>query len=542
LLKQIWTLLIGGMLLGASGVLAESIPDVAETAATSNATVRLNESIPDVAETAATSNETVRLDESIPDMAEAAASSNETARLAEAIKVNDTNAVAVAIAANQTNLIAAAVAVNETNLVKAVQADEEAGGWESIFSKENRSSIRVNFYLKNGLYYEFLKDDPSNRTLLQTVFSEKRRITGKVGVKLQQDAGQFHSTGSLPKLDNETALRRFRLNTYGRTYFVRPITYGVEYGVDDGDYFFNDGYLWFHEIPYIKSLKVGVFKAPVSLEYLQSSSSIPMMERAAPVAAFAPGERVGIQLGGAVLNEQATVFGGAFGATTDDENGDDSNSYSRYIARATWLPVWHPDREHFIHVGASINYLFSQGDGVRYRARPESYLAPHLVDTGSLDGDSATSYGIESAWVNGPLSFQGEYFYAAADNTYQENNISIEETVGFYGGYVLASFFITGESRPYNRSSGTFGRLIPKHNFSFKDRHIGALEWTARASYLDLTDGAVAGGEMAVFSTGLNCYLTARNRLMLMASAADVNKPGSDGELYFIQTRLQLEF
>jgi len=34
-------------------------------------------------------------------------------------------------------------------------------------------------------------------------------------------------------------------------------------------------------------------------------------------------------------------------------------------------------------------------------------------------------------------------------------------SVRFGGGYVSASYFLTGESRPYDRSAGLFGRLKP---------------------------------------------------------------------------------
>ena len=101
---------------------------------------------------------------------------------------------------------------------------------------------------------------------------------------------------------------------------------------------------------------------------------------------------------------------------------------------------------------------------------------------------------------------------------------------------------LTGESRPYNTDNGTFGAIDPRADFSFKYRHWGAFEWVGRGSYIDLTDGDIEGGEMAVLSTGLNWYLTRRNRLMFNVGLADVNNTvDADGELFYAQTRLQIE-
>ncbi len=36
-----------------------------------------------------------------------------------------------------------------------------------------------------------------------------------------------------------------------------------------------------------------------------------------------------------------------------------------------------------------------------------------------------------------------------------------EETVNYHGGYVTASFFLTGDHMPWNRNSGTLDRIKP---------------------------------------------------------------------------------
>ena len=61
----------------------------------------------------------------------------------------------------------------------------------------------------------------------------------------------------------------------------------------------------------------------------------------------------------------------------------------------------------------------------------------------------------------------------------------------------------------------------------------GAFELAARASYVDLNDRDIIGGEQANLSLGLNWYPNSSWRLMLnLIKVLDVKRPGSiyDGE------------
>ena len=199
------------------------------------------------------------------------------------------------------------------------------------------------------------------------------------------------------------------------------------------------------------------------------------------------------------------------------------------------MPLFNEEDRNLVHLGVSLNHQFAQADKTRFRSRPESYLSDHLVDTGAHDGESVTIYGVESACVKGSTSFQGESFFATAEDDSGNSH-------SFWGAYLLGSVLLTGEKRPYSKTSGTFGGIVTDQNFSFKNRHLGALELTARMSYIDLNDENIEGGQMTVLSTGLNCYLTSQNRIMLIMGMADVNDAPSEGELYFIQSRFQIEF
>lgn len=425
--------------------------------------------------------------------------------------------------------------IESTNLVEAVSKDEDAG-WESVFQETNQIPFHINLYMHDGLYYELIESGDIEEGLYTSIFSDQRRLTGRLGLKLHVDGAAFGEDGAMPDVDGGVTVRSFDVSTYGRAFFMTPLTYGLEFGISDGSFFFQNGYLWFHQVPYVQSFKFGFFKAPMSMESLQSSSGLMMMERAAPVDAFSPSYKFGVQLGGAAKDRRKTLFGGWFADGAETASGDASQSSTRLIGRTTWLARDASTADsRLVHFGASGSFMFSTDDGVRYRSRPESILAPYLVDTGNLGGDSAVGYGLEAALVEGPLAIQAEGLGSFADDQANDDH-------HFWGGYISASWFLTGESRPYNRELGIFSTIKPNQKFSFKNHSWGALEMAGRFSYTDLTDGTVLGGEMAIYSAGLNWYLTHRHRIMFDGGYADVKRSSADGGLYFIQSRLQLEF
>ncbi len=87
----------------------------------------------------------------------------------------------------------------------------------------------------------------------------------------------------------------------------------------------------------------------------------------------------------------------------------------------------------------------------------------------------------------------------------------------FMGSYVQVGWFITGESKPYRKNSGTFDRLTPRKKYSkgnpFKKKNGGAWEVVGRLSRVDLTDGEVEGGELFDFTAALSWYLNATTRV-----------------------------
>ena len=89
--------------------------------------------------------------------------------------------------------------------------------------------------------------------------------------------------------------------------------------------------------------------------------------------------------------------------------------------------------------------------------------------------------------------------------------------VSFSGYYVQASYFLTGEHRPYSRSNGAFGRINPIRPVKKSDGGInwgGALELKARYSSVDLNNGSITGGKMENGAIGLNWYLVPNAKVL----------------------------
>lgn len=349
------------------------------------------------------------------------------------------------------------------------------------------------------------------------------RFSFGIGGRLMADVAFYNEDRN--QLSNGTELRRAELELGGVIDYDWAYEFEIDFG--DGNVDVNDAYVTYQGFGPLL-FKVGQFKEPFSMDELTSSKYATFMESALPNA-FAPGRHLGIGVANAW--EDATVAAGLFGEAFDDaaENTDD-NADNRgdeswgLTGRLTWAPI-HAKRQVF-HLGASSSYR-QLGDDVkdhrpRFRARPESHLTNDLryVDTGRIDKvEDYMLYGMETAGVYGPFSFQGEYIRADLSRTDGSPDLL------FDGWYVQSSWFWTGESQNYSVTKGTFGKIKPLNKY-------GAFETAVRLSRIELTDGPVRGGEEESVTLAINWYLNPY--LRLMANYSWINNDAdadADGEV-----------
>ncbi len=118
------------------------------------------------------------------------------------------------------------------------------------------------------------------------------------------------------------------------------------------------------------------------------------------------------------------------------------------------------------------------------------------------------------------------------------------ESLFFHGWYADAGWFLTGESRPYERAKARFGKVKPLSPVDKGGK--GAWEIALRMSRVDLTDNDVIGGEETNLTVGLNWYVSSTMRVMAnYVNVLEMDRPGSafDGNtMSLFQLRFQIEF
>ena len=370
---------------------------------------------------------------------------------------------------------------------------------------------------------------------------EEDRLTMKIGGSVAFDGSAFITGPQFHGFDDGIQLRRFRAYAQGDCLLVLPVSYEFEIGYVPNTYYIQNSYVAFRDIGLIGELKFGQYQAPMGLDVVTSGRDISEMEPAAVLQALAPGVNAGVQMGRPLFEQRATWKFGFFTAGGGGQDfGEASKSYGRAITRLTGLPLYAPDPGHpgsatLLHLGLSANILYSTDDSIRYRSRPENHLGPYVVDTGSIKANGSLVAGAEAAWVSGPFSIQAEYLQSWVND---KNG----QSPSFGGAYASASWFLTGETRPYDRQNGCFTRVVPQHNFNWGRGGWGAWELAARCSCLDLDSANVHGGRLSEFMVGPTWYLHSHLKWRFEYGLADVTHHQPEGIINIFQTRMEVDF
>jgi phosphate-selective porin OprO/OprP len=414
--------------------------------------------------------------------------------------------------------------------------------WE--FSWKGWGGLHLKFWEKTSVVDPLptLFHLPRNTPGLPTLSLEELKLSARIGARLEFDGAAFLTTGNLTGFDDGVELRRARIKMRGDATLLVPFQYEFDLGYVPTQFNLTKAYLIFPNLRYVGNLKVGQFQPPMGLALTTSSWNISFMEPAAPLTAIAPGTQAGFQIGRPVLDRRATWALGAFGpGAGGNEYGSVTQGFGNVVGRATWLAAGRPDaadpsRNRFLHVGLSANVQFASPGTIRYQSRPESYVAPYVIDTGDIASSSASTIGAEIAWVNGPFSAQGELLHSWVSGI----DVGSLDFGGFYG---YAAWVLTGESRPYDSDAGAFGHIVPRRDFSFHRGHgWGAIEVAVRYSDTDLTSGPVRGGRLRLLMSSLNWYLQPHLTCMFEYGTGKVTDAPSEGRIRIFQARIGVDF
>ncbi len=205
------------------------------------------------------------------------------------------------------------------------------------------------------------------------------------------------------------------------------------------------------------------------------------------------------------------------------------------------------DEDTDLHLGFSASSAFriqrtATGQTLTVQDRPELRIDENrLVSTGALNASSAYTYGPEVGFRWRNLLVQGEYGRIGVNRANSPNPTSgVQPALEFDGGYVEASWVMTGEPRLYETSEGAFGSPKVAREFSLKDGGYGAFELVGRFSHLNLNDkvtrgiaqsvtGGVFGGEQNIYAVGLNWYPNNFLRFMLDYDIVNVDRLSTAG-------------
>jgi phosphate-selective porin OprO/OprP len=307
-------------------------------------------------------------------------------------------------------------------------------------------------------------------------------------------------------------------------------------------------------------VRVGNFRQPNGLEEVTTSRNLMFMERSLGTEPFVVGRRMGLEVTGwyPSFRWSASVFG----ADVDDfvKEGNEQISFA---ARVNWAPI--ATEESTLLVGASGTYQKPSfkgpnteddgdweytGSSVKFNTRPESNVSDSkFLYAKYKNVDIFNTFGGELAYVNKRFMLQGEYMMANVSR-YEDDNLEyiqdgFNSKIAHGGGYAMASFFLTDDTRKYDHKDAEFARVTP-------NAKSGAWEVAVRYSTADLNDedaGEMSGSATA-FTVGVNYYPNPNVKLMLNYGNVD-NDEHATGEkdIYFgdydfsyLQMRFQTAF
>ena len=330
-------------------------------------------------------------------------------------------------------------------------------------------------------------------------------VTASLGGRLHLDFADFHNDGrGVPNRD-DTEVRRAWLDVSGRFFAV---DYKAEADVSGDRVEAKDVYIS-RDFGDAGKLTAGQFKQYFSLDDRTSSNYGSFLERGNAGTTLAPLYRLG-------ASWQANPGDVTWAASVYSLESIDAWQVKGRAAggRVTWAPA--PREGQVLHLGLSLareGYDNPGSNGVpalRIRPRPAGHLSDEsrltLVDFSAGRDTDVNKWSLEYAQVHGPLSWQGEYSGATFDDGQQRGDVQ--------AAYGMLSWFVTGESRSYDRRTGRFARVK-------NIRHrAGAFELALRYDQMrgaQHVDGApdLRRASTEAWTLGGNWYLRDNLRFML---------------------------
>jgi len=305
----------------------------------------------------------------------------------------------------------------------------------------------------------------------------------------------------------------------------------------------TDMFVTFVDMP-IGNFRVGNFKQPIGLEHLTSSRWLDFLERSYNQDAFYGPFNYGFQPGLMLFDwtaDRRSTWALWCGPNSTNPFGYHLGNQFAGTGRVTYLPYYDEISQgrYLIHLGTSgslrrpdqnQDWILARGD---IRSGPPSTANPVYADTGSFAASCQEMLNFEALAIWGPWTVQAEYLGTFLQNARQnpfnsslppaQSNLPAATAAGnnvfFQGTYVEALYFLTGESRPYDRRAALPTRIVPNQNCFFVRTPggpavgWGALQVGARYSCLDLNSTGINGGQLNSVTFGVNWFFNPNMKL-----------------------------
>jgi len=351
-----------------------------------------------------------------------------------------------------------------------------------------------------------------------------------IGLVLHVD-GRAYFTDRLP-ISDTFLIRRARPDIAGTLFGIVDYRLLTDFG--QGTPQILDAYIELHPVPWLK-LRAGRWRVPIGLEWLQSDSTIVLVERSL-ASDLIPLRDLGVMLNGAVGGGTFEYQIGVFNGAPDSGNGPDFDPQSSkdYVGRVFFHPLRPSHREVLSNLGLGVAGSYGTSAGAAASALPSyksigqqvifSYIAPGpampgaLAAAGVLPGSNRWRVSPQLYWYLGPVGILAEYMLSS--QSVQRNGETADLQNRAWN--LTTSFVLTLEHASYEG-------VVPRHPVDFRHPHFGAIEVAFRYSELridpqafpDFADPSLSVKQARELSGGFNWYLTEHVRFMLSFSHTD---------------------
>ncbi len=348
------------------------------------------------------------------------------------------------------------------------------------------------------------------------------KLNGRVEQEWIWMTGTEQLENEVGVLEDGVFFRRARIQASGSLQDI--IDYSAEFEFAPVENIvFQDVWVQLNSLGNLGKFRAGHLKVPFGLDNENSAKHLTFFERSAVHDAFQQEYDPGIMIWDTFANGDFRYAVSYLRFDPRESGTSLSNGEHSFAARLSGTPLHSSDDRKLLHLGGAVRVnnapqdLTSSLDGFRFRARPEFRNTPRFIDTQFFEADHAVFLGAEAALVSGPFSLQYEYVSTVVKDAVPNANLPAAD-LSFSGYYAQASYFVTGEHRPYSRSNGAFGRIQPNNpvnaNSTMGLQWGGAVELKSRYSKVDLNDGDIQGGTLENVSVGFNWYLLSHAKVM----------------------------